>query len=365
VNRGADYGRDWVIKKEVIKERRAMEILKKYYLLFCLLFLFIGLALEYTSSQVKLEYSQLSRIQAGKIVTDNVYKYSDSLPFLRAFSAFMFTLAASVFVSVFVTNRIESTQRKRQEAELNSIRECINKDVFDGVFKSLLPHEIYEVIKSDIIQTDLVRRKVVWIYDFTETGEGSVNLKQTLKSELHNESQDTYEKGYRVSFNTSEDATTVLKSVTCEYKGTKIASLDRDNPNENDNLACPNEIENSFNIPLSINTHDYVDLTTIFQTVYQSGLVADSYFTVHPLIDITLIVRHPSGWEFSVFDNFSSKLRYISGDFTGCIYELRGAVLPKQGMTFYLKRVRETTPEEERQAVPEVGDTQPCLSPDG
>lgn len=135
----------------------------------------------------------------------------------------------SIFVSVFVTNRLESIQRIKQESELNEIRECINKDVFDGVFKSLVPNEIYDVINNDIIKTDLIRRNVVWVYDFSELGDGAIFLKQTLKSELHNENQIVYTKGYGLYFSTSEDATTVLKAVTCEHKVTNIASFDQDN----------------------------------------------------------------------------------------------------------------------------------------
>lgn len=108
-------------------------------------------------------------------------------------------------------------------------------------------------------------------------------------------------------------------------------------------MTCINEQKSSLNIPLTIQSHDYVDLTTIFETIYRSGVVFDSYSTVHPLINVTLIVHHPSGWQFSVYDSFSSKLRFVSRNSTGAIYELRGGILPKQGMTFYLNRVVDET----------------------
>jgi large-conductance mechanosensitive channel len=309
-----------------------MSILKKYYLLIVLVLVGTGLGLEYIRILLDARTRNPNLEQSAQDI-------SNFQPLFSVASSFLTTLAIAIFVSIFILKKMEDIDKAKEKAQadadkikekaqLEAIRKELNENVFDSLFRTLIPKEIYEVIKDTIIKCPIVRRNAVWIYDFMPLAAGGFELKQTLKSELHNISRDVYKDGYEISFKTSGGAlATRLVRFICERDGVAISHTP-----SGDNL----EKTGKEVVPLEISPGKHADITFIFMTKYNGSEFSDTYYSSHAIINATLIANYPAGYRIDLFDNFSSEMRESSSDDVRKIYELNGAILPGQGLTWYL-----------------------------
>jgi len=308
--------------------------IKRYYLVVALVLSLLGLSLQYYAGDLGLHYKQVQIIESGKIKSVDVLSPNALTPLANLASSFLITLAISLFISVFIIKKLEVMESESRDKQLLEINKSINENVFDSLFKTLVPEEIYSVIKERIIKSHLVRKNSVWLYDFTLTDDGGIELKQTLKSELHNISNSNYKDDYGVSFKTNSDISrTCVNRFICEFNGKLVADFKREELDFNDG--------GTKKIPLDIPPGEYADITLVLLTQYAGDKVLDSYYTFHPLIDATLIANYPKGYKFSIFSSFSSPIRETSSDETSSVNELRGGVLPGQGISFVLSKIKE------------------------
>lgn len=288
---------------------------------------FSGLSLKYYSANLELSFENVDL--NGNVISKSILKphYFESIGNLS--SNFLLTLSISIFISMFILQKIEKSEKKRAADQLNEIRKKINEDVFNTLFQTLVPNEIYDVIKNEIIKCQLVRKNAVWVYDFKPLTNGCFELKQTLKSELHNVSNKTYKEKYPVSFRTSSDMTeSKLERFLCEYKGKQVADLN--------SKGLKFDQSGSHDILLDIPPNEHADITLIFKTKFRGTEIADTYYSSHAIINATLIARYPKGYKFKIFNSFSSAMRETAADEDSAIFELKGAILPGQGMTYSL-----------------------------
>lgn len=310
-----------------------MEFFKRYYLLICITLLIVGLGLEFYSSSMELTYSKHEIIKNGVIISKDVLSPNKLHPILKLISNLVLTLAISIFVSVFIIKKIDTYEAVKRERELELINKQINENIFDTLFETLVPKELYNIIKEKIIKSDIVRKNAIWIYNFSFQEDGNIILKQTLKSELHNVSNNQFQKDYTINFSSSREVNeTYLERLSCEFKGTEIVSISK-----NDHEIGES---GSYKIPLEIPPHEHADMTFIFITKYKNNEITDSYFSLTSLIGLTLIVRHPVNYKFSMFGGIANSLVETSHDNTdSAIYEYKGGILPNQGMSFSLKKM--------------------------
>lgn len=320
-----------------------METLKKYYLFFSIALVLVGVALDYISSELAIQYFQVKSIDGDKIVTKDIYKYSPIFPIIKPISTSFFAIGISVFVAFFITRRIEEYEKEEKNKELELIRQNINKDVVSAVFKTLIPEELHAVIKKDILTAKLIRRNAKWIYDFSLKEENKINLRQTFKSELHNIGDTIYDKPFKFIYATGDYPEVFLESATCESNKEIIASYNAYNSCENKNINVSREQEKGIGekvtvlINLTIPSEKYVVLTLVTSQEYSKKEIIDGYFTRHAIINIELIATYPENYCFNVFPSFSSELRLTSKIKGRSIHELKGAVLPFQGIMYTLK----------------------------
>lgn len=207
-----------------------------------------------------------------------------------------------------------------------------------------MPLELFEIVKSQIIENKIIRRNAKWIHIFEENKENKdkkfIELKQTIKYELHNLSRDCVPNPLTLQFQEDIDSTQKLLKAKCKTpNGRVIASYDNNNSNNNlgvseENNDDKNITEKRFNMEIPPQTYIEVEMEFLYE--YYQGVQGD-YFTKYPVIDAELYVYFPKNYDFNVFPVLSSPLEKKIDNNGYYLYELKGGILPYQGFVFKLK----------------------------
>ena len=267
-------------------------------------------------------------------------------------SVVLCTVGVSVFVSIFVSKKIEAHLAAEKQAELENIREAINVDVFDSLFKRLIPAEIFTVFKSDVIGQQIIRKAGSWIYDFKEIphSNGRIELIQTVKHELHNIGHHSVDDAVSAVFD-GHRGSGLIKAVCTEGNGV-VANFDEtdlegvDIQGEYEYVSPDGKIkivrdENGYTtikIGVTIPSGGKVTVTQVYRNIYDNYSVNDGYFTKYSMIDASLTATFPRGYEFDIFQSMSSVLTRTLEAEDRVMYELKGGILPHQGFIYILKK---------------------------
>lgn len=316
-----------------------LEKLRSNYVLICIVLLSVGAASEYFGSNIDPTFKAISLIDdTGQVIKKDVLSFPVAYSILRIVSGIFYTIAISIFVSVFITDRIEAGLHKEREHDLEQLRKAVNIDVFDTLFKTIIPEEIFAVIKSSVIETRTVRRNADWIYDFSVSEQGVIDLRQTISYELHNISSEEISEPTKVDFSTFGDITQYLEKARCEVESRIIVIFDKDDPTRNVGIKITknDELEKTFiefNVIIPPRKHGYV--TMVFRNRYKHS-VQDEYFTKTALINGSLTANFPEDYEFKLYSDMSAELRCIGDEKSRKRYKLKGAILPHRGYVYYL-----------------------------
>ncbi|MBW8878602.1 MAG: hypothetical protein JF614_26900, partial [Acidobacteria bacterium] len=155
--------------------------LKNYYLAVCLALLILGAVADYAGSAISPYVSELTKMDVtGKVVHASFVSYPIRFYIFRISSGILYTACFSIFVALFIMHRIEEDQGRRNAKQLQEFQRAINVDVFDSLFRTVIPPEIFEAIKTAIIQGRVVRRNATWILDFWKGQGNEIELRQTI-----------------------------------------------------------------------------------------------------------------------------------------------------------------------------------------
>ena len=318
------------------------EQLSRKYIPVCLIILVSALFVDHYASSIDVVSREISIVKAGHVVTTTTLTLPFKARILQLLSTFLYTLAASIFISAFVTNRLEQIRNREYRAEQKKLADAINKNVFDALFKTLMPKEIFEIIKDEIIKMEIVRRNALWTYDFTEVKEG-IQLRTTLKYEFHNVS-DNLITDPLVTFTGDYGSETRLEKVLCVCEGTQTNFFDHDLPKKVQHVTVTQtsdhmqKIEASFKVP----PKKHVDVTYVFRTIYPKECVKDVFFSKHAVIGARLMATYPPEYELKLLQSFSKTLESTLEEPGRSIFETKGGILPQQGFLYSLERKRET-----------------------
>lgn len=330
-----------------------MDNLKNNYLWVVVVLIAIGAWFAYLSSQTGFISVQTSILNSsGEISKVTQIQQSAKGAIYSISSLFLFSLGASIFISLFVSNKIEAQLAEEKENELRKIQEAINVDVFDSLFKKLVPEEIFRVIKSDVINNKIVRKDANWIYDFRELehDKTKIELTQTIKYELHNVSHEPINDAINAVFDAHGIAG--LRRAVCMLEGKVSSSYET--PSDTFEIPDKEVIEYSddktvtitrtpdgytkVSIDVNIPPSKKIDVTLVYITIYENNYVNDGYFTKYPMINATLTATYPEDYEFDIFQSLSSTMQKTLSEKNRSIYEVKGGILPRQGIVFTLKK---------------------------
>lgn len=269
--------------------------------------------------------------------TFQIVEYPWSIQVANLAKNFLYGLSAAIFVTVFIVNKLELAQRTEKELELNKLNDAINVNVFDSLFKTIIPEEIFKIIKQDIIENKVIRKQAKWVYNFEKCDEG-IRCTHTVRYELHNLSQAAVSDPVRLDLNPlgGKPYDIILAECT-STDGKHLVHYDKlKSIKENINILTDGK-RMSVEYTITIPPGSFVEYKTVYQQTYTDE-ITDYQGTKLPLIGLDIIATYPEGFDFDVVPVMSSPPKLTVESATQKIYRVDGGILPQQGVIFYLKR---------------------------
>lgn len=311
------------------------------WMILILLVVFLGIGADLAGNNYELKYENIE-IATGPNKTEQktLVSVPKTTQGLRLLANFLYGLSVTLFVSIFVARKLEADQKRKHEVELDRLREAINVNVFDALFKTLIPDEIFQIVKTEIIENRAVRKKAHWTFVFQETNAG-IKLTSTSHYELHNVSKEPDQNPVYIEIDPfSSDTFSIDKARCLSSDGIPLVEYDPSNIENNRNIEIV-ELENGgkrISYTVLVPPNNYITSTLEFSTTYKRD-VYDCQYTKYPIIDLNISAVFPVGYKFKAIAFMSNELRTISEGATHKNLRVDGGVLPRQGIVFSLEKV--------------------------
>ncbi|MNJ50845.1 hypothetical protein D3C77_461330 [compost metagenome] len=252
----------------------------------------------------------------------------------------LYGVGVAIFITIFISSKLQQALHEEKKKELEALTSAVNNNVFDGLFKVVIPEEIFDVIKREIIGNKALRREAKWIFEFSAC-EGGILCRQTTSYELHNLSSEEIKDPVSLELDSLGGEKYEVISAECHDKtGGRLAGYygvdDPDNSNVNVRpMDCGNTVVDYL---VKIPAESHVVYKTIYNRIYGGDLV-DAQATKVPLVGVDIIVSFPLGYDFGIHPLMSNAPKLISEGATQKIWRVSGGLLPNQSIVFYLNKL--------------------------
>jgi hypothetical protein len=319
--------------------------------LMILVFTIVGLTFQYISSEIGYEQKLIHIVdpetantadEAKRIKTISVIQQPTTAFVCAAISNLAIGLAGSMFISLFVIKKIEDSSAREREKELKQLSAEINVNVFETLFKTAIPEELYNSIKDSLIKGDVVRKSMQWDLNFKEITGDKIELTQILQYKLQNLRSETHNGALQFVHDAANGKTSLVK-ISATQNGKEILHRDVESGFTVGDVRDENKPDGSTIIEAkySINGGGDIDVTAVLKTVYESLPINDANFMRYPVIDAVLNATFPKGFEFSVFEKMSSPFTNTFTSEDRAYYKAKGGILPGQGYVYTLKKKKQ------------------------
>ena len=280
------------------------------YLLLVIIIAAVAFTLDVISSSVDVSLSTKTILdQSGSKVSSLQVTYPLWHQVIGLTKHFLYGLAAAIFITVFIANKLQKNQQDEKENELNKLNQLINVNVFDGLFKTIIPEEIFKVIKQEIIESKILRREAKWIYDFSFKN-GKIVGRMTTCYELHNLSHHPVIDPIKLELDTLGGQEYKIISAECLSKdGEVLVQYSPDDHDNNKNVEIDHTgIKTTLKYSIEVPSDSYVEYKTIFEREYEGDIV-DSQATKVPVVGADIIVNFPESYHFDHLLTHKSDIR--------------------------------------------------------
>lgn len=311
------------------------------WVILILVVVFVGVVIDYQGNNYELTYQSVEIAAGhGTVEQKTVISIPPAVQGLKLLANFFYGLAVTLFVTIFVARRLEQEQKQKHEVELERLREAVNINVFDALFKTLIPKEIFQIVKTEIIENKAIRKKAHWTFVFEEF-EQKIKLTSTSHYELHNVSKEPVPDPVNISIDPlSSTSSVIIKAQCLSSDGTPLVEYVPDDSSKNKNIQIK-DVDNGGKrvcYTVVVPPNDYIESTFEHSAIY-SGNVYDCQYTKYPIIDLNINAVFPSGYRFELYPALSNEPRIISEGHTHRNYKVEGGVLPRQGIIFKLDKI--------------------------
>lgn len=305
-----------------------IKFLKRYHLwLVIILVILTGIA-DYSSNQMTPVINKQTVITLSETKTIEYYSYSWTYHVIRFLVNAGYTLSISLFISVFILKKIEDEENRLFQDRILKLQEGINKNLFDEIFKKLVDPEIFDLIKTDIINRESIRKNAKWIYDIKE-GEKGLLITQTISYELFNQTRKKIQESMTLNFMPDNDAEIKIVGFKCSNGSSTIHDMkDEDQFSE--------KSDKEYNFPIEPDSH--VNISLIIENTYQKFTILDNHNSKYPLLGLDIELNYPTNYEIDVTPSFSSPLKVRTDHNGKRVYEKVRAILPGQGITYKIRK---------------------------
>ena len=141
---------------------------------FAVIFLVIAFIITIVDNEINIEPKQETFLNAsGSKTTYEVPSYSHRYELGKFWADLSFSLATALIVFLCIEQALTSYDKKQEKRDreenlrqAEELQQRIHNDVFDGVLQKLVPKEIFDVIATDILRKNLIRRNAIWEFTF-------------------------------------------------------------------------------------------------------------------------------------------------------------------------------------------------------
>lgn len=301
-----------------------------------------GVSLDFLGNNFPVEYKKID-IATGpnKTVSETVVVIPAKIQIIRLSSNFLYGLAVALFATIFVARKLEESQKDKNKKELEVLSEKVNINVFDALFKTIIPPEIFQVVKDEIIESKVLRKKAFWSFEFKEVDD-DIKMCVTTNYELHNICNEVVDNPVQINLEPMSSDEQIIEDAQCiSSNGESLIKYDSNDYLNHKNIDIKEE-ENgkkTINYTVKIPSKDYIKSTFKFSTVFKEN-VYDSQHTRYPIIDLNISAVFPEGYKFELYPLLSQELTTISEGETHKNMQALGGILARQGIIYKLEKIK-------------------------
>ncbi|MGI2855375.1 hypothetical protein ACRTDR_14405 [Shewanella algae] len=311
------------------------------WLILILISVLVGVFIDFQGNNYAVTYESVE-VATGPNKTEQktVVVVPAAVQIYKLIANFFYGLAVALFATIFVARKLEQDQKEKHEKELEKLREAVNINVFDALFKTLIPKEIFQIVKTEIIENKAIRKKAHWTFVFSEES-GKIKMTATTHYELHNVSKEPVSDPVKISMEPLSSGNQEIKKAQClSSDGTALIEYHPSDVSNNKNIKI-DDLENGGKLvsyTVTVPSNDYIESTFEYSTIF-SDKVYDCQHTKYPIIDLNINAVFPKGYRFTVYPSLSNELKTISEGDTHKNFKVEGGVLPRQGIIYTLEKI--------------------------
>lgn len=315
--------------------------IKKYwmYIVICLIVAVItGILIDTEFSEGNIVTKAVEIFNNGSKTIVESYTFEYKHPIIKTFPTILYSFSISVVIALVILLVIQKDEEEQRKIRDEMRKDEIFKNVFKGVFNRLIPDEIFEVIKSDILEANIVRKNLKWVFDF-EIENNQIILYRTVMYEAHNITTKDCKEIFSYIFSSTEYTSTEIEFLKWhefnDIDNTKII-YDKNNELEHNHLGLASNTQIKKDIEIPHNKIICINFRSkeIFKN--NANFLHETHFSSACSIGWELQVNYPKEYNFSILPVFSGKINTLIDDENRKEYKYSGAILKGQGIEFTL-----------------------------
>lgn len=328
---------------------------KKVPIIIAVISLLVFLLTTYVASKYSLESSVVKILDQNQGIKEvSIIDFPIMKKVMDTLAIIALSCFASMIVSFFITKYVDSARNEEFEKSQKSIQEAINHNVFDSLFKTMIPKEIYEIIKEDIIKCRIIRKNANWCFNFKSTDPNGdlLKLEQTLIYDLENIAKTDVDEA--ISLRSDNTKHISMQSAVAKIDGLNVLEFNREKDIQeingkwqSNNSKVRVEITDDGLLHLHLNftipSNKTANMCIKYDEDYKTKKhVQDGYFTRYPVLGAFLKIQHPKDWDLNLFPTMSTQPVLISQSEDEASYRIDGGILPSQGLIYTLNKKSST-----------------------
>lgn len=325
---------------------------KHYQLVYyALAFIAVGIIFDIASNIYELNYKTVSTVVDGKVHAVQVIDVPIWVSVIKIICNVLYTGAIASLVYFFISLKLENEHNELERLKIEQFKNSVNEDVFSAVFKMMMPEEIFEVVRKDLIESRAVRKKAHWDFAFSEITNqrgvvDGIKCVTITNYELHNLSNEILKEPIKIRIAQISSTDECIVTACCRDSDSQILAEykkgDEEARDDSTGFRYTNDVDNN-DIELiylaDIKAKSFISSTLVRETIYSASHVNDSQGTLYPTIDLKITASYPDGYEFKLVPFFSASLTKDFSLATKCSYSVKGGLLPHQSIVFSLEKI--------------------------
>lgn len=310
-----------------------MNKIKNNALWISILAIIIGAGMLFFSNDYEITSKTISIVEGDKVLSKVIYGLSNNKLLFELISTVLLTLGIALFISAFFIRYIEKEERQEFEKTLLSFQKETAKDAIQSVFKRIIEDEFFKIIKKDVLNAKLLRKKANWQYDIT-IKDGKPRLKRTLSYVLHNISGETVKEPIQISASTTVHSDLKVISGKVRKSNGEETPFDLVSKNDSESETIKSSSFQTFKKEVEVEPDEPIEVVIVIDQTFNNKYIFETHTSRHPVVDLELTVNIPEGYVFDLSSTFSTEPRLRVNESNKKVYVVDGAIYQGQGIEF-------------------------------